>query len=195
MAAQDPRLDGLKQEADEKPITPPGLKREGSGYILRPGVYRQPGANQSADPVAMLDGTPIQRPVSQGSRSGSPSRFREHIAEMDGTSRSPPRSPPSVNTPVSATAIDSPTLGRESGVSAVTTASLADEVRRRQHLMSWNNYDPGAAVGRAGAEEEMRGTVGPKGPPAHIDEVSPDLSGSPSDGKYVVSPFGSIDRR
>lgn len=155
--------------------------------ILPSTVYKRP-SNPSADAVAMLDGTPIKRPLSQSSDSRS-SRFREHMVEMEDTSFRPPpdnagkRDPRTPDT-------DSPTLGRDSGLSG---PSLNDDVRRRQHLMSWSTYESND-VGQA--DGQMGSTMTPKSPPAARSphQVSPDMSNAPRDSKFVVSPMGSIDR-
>lgn len=83
---------------------------------------------------------------------------------------------------------DSPTLGRDSGQSG---PSLAEEVRRRQHLMS--TYDAEEAAYAHSTEGQMGATM--KGrPKARSPDVSPDLSNTPRDSRFFVSPQGSIDR-
>ncbi|KAK0306215.1 hypothetical protein LTR82_016513 [Friedmanniomyces endolithicus] len=175
------------------PSLPPGLRAEKSGGTVPAGVYRRP--DHFEDIVAMLDGTPINRPPMQAPGSRSP-RFHENIAEMEDTSsRTPPgsaRAPRSPRTPDT----DSPTLGRASDNSGRgNEPSLAGEVRRRQHLMSWNTYDPRQADQRGG-EEHSSATMVPRTPPAvrSPDQVSPDLSNMPRDSSLVVSPFGSLER-
>ena len=82
---------------------------------------------------------------------------------------------------------DSPTLGRGPGF-----AALADQVRKKQHLMLWSRYDDGAAKGSGGM-------VVPRTPPSASQvergEVSPDTTGTVRDSTFVVSPMGSLDRR
>jgi len=161
--------------------------------LLQATVYKRPN-NPSADSV-MLDGTPKQRPLSSSSSNRSP-RFPEHLAEMEDTSqRTPPRQargPGSPRTPDT----DSPTMGRDPRVSIRGQGpSLADEVRRKQHLISWNTYDPQQAA-QPTRDEDTAATVIPRTPPSarSPDQVSPDLSNTPRGSNFVVSPFGSIDR-
>lgn len=169
------------------PSLPPGMRAEAGGMALPPAVYKRP-SNPSGEAVAMLDGTPIQRPVSQSSRTSS--KFREHIAEMEDTSfhRPTPTVTSATRCPKTPET-DSPTLGRNSGLS---TTSLADQVRRRQHLMSWNSHESDPD----GAEQEMAATMTPKSPPAAMmgpEGVSPDRSQMPMDRPFVVSPMNSVD--
>ncbi|KAK5712423.1 hypothetical protein LTR15_012003 [Elasticomyces elasticus] len=178
------------------PSLPPATRSEKGEFLLPATVYQQRG-NPSADAVAMLDGTPIKRPKSQFSTSRSP-RFHEHLAEMEDTSnRTPPRPMNGSGSPQSPDT-DSPTLGRDSNVSARSNGpSLAEEVKRRQHLMSWNTYDPRQAGQQGGHEDEdPSATMVPRTPPSarSPDQVSPDMSNTPRDASFVVSPFGSVDR-
>jgi hypothetical protein len=174
----------------------PGLDKGSTGVLLPATIYKRPG-NPSADAVAMLDGTPVPRPASQTSGSRSP-RFREHIADMEDTSlaRTPPQRSETIRSTRSPET-DSPTLGRDSNLSLRGAATpLADQIRRRQHLMSWNAYDPRAATEGSTDGDQAMATIGPKTPPTarSPDKVSPDTSNSPRDPAFVVSPFGSLDR-
>ncbi|KAI7525486.1 hypothetical protein KC316_g18434 [Hortaea werneckii] len=168
---------------------PPGVRAEG-GYVTLPATVYQRGSNPSADAVPMLDGTPIHRPLSQSSRGSS--RFREHIAEMEDTSFRPvPGQAPPARSPKSPDT-DSPTLGRDSGLSG--PSSLSEQVRRKQHLMSWNSYETKLDA----ADQSMRATMTPKTPPSaqgigQAGQVSPDTSGTPVDRDFVVSPLNSLD--
>ncbi|KAK6395103.1 hypothetical protein LTR65_001292 [Meristemomyces frigidus] len=162
------------------PSLPPGVRAESAGAILPATVYKRP-SNPSADAVAMLDSTPVKRPVSQTSGSRSP-RFREHIAAMEDTSFQPrldnaaeQRSPRTPDT-------DSPTLGRDS---VLAGPSLSDDVRRKQHLMSWTSYDSGQA-GSSGSPEEQMGATMKGRPAARSPDVSPDLSNTPRDSRFVT---------
>ena len=161
----------------------PGQRAEGGTSILPPSVYQRP-PKHSEEPVTMLDSTPIQRPASRSSSSRSP-RFREHMVEMEDTSSSYDRA--------SSPSVDSPTLGRQSELTL--NASLADDVRRRQHLMSWNNYDPPHS--KAGTEDQMGATMGRRARPAARihEQASPDMSGGTRDSEYVVSPLGSLSSK
>lgn len=143
--------------------------------MLEPAICTHPTAKRTVDRVAMLDSTPItplqqcqktppaRAPIytSQSSNTSSP-RFREHFTyEMADTS---PRLPSAPSTPSDT---DSPTLGRDTGISGpVGPLTLADQVRRKQHLMSWNNYH-GAHEMEAGGEGSVEGTMGrePRTPP------------------------------
>ncbi|TKA71677.1 hypothetical protein B0A55_07689 [Friedmanniomyces simplex] len=176
------------------PSLPPGARAEKNGMFLPATVYKRP-SNPSADTVAMLDSTPIKPPQSQSSGSRSP-RFHEHVAEMEDTSSRAPPSPAKDSRGPRTPDTDSPTLGRDSNISARGKGpSLADEVRRRQHLMSWNTYDPGQAD-RRGGNEEPSATMVPRTPPTarSPEQVSPDLGNTPRDSSFVLSPFGSLHR-
>ncbi|KAI7485497.1 hypothetical protein KC351_g3896 [Hortaea werneckii] len=168
---------------------PPGVRAEGGAVTLAPTVYQRP-SNPSADAVPMLDGTPIQRPLSQSSRGSS--RFREHIAEMEDTSFRPvPGQAPPARSPKTPDT-DSPTLGRDSGLSG--PSSLSEQVRRKQHLMSWNSYETKLDAG----DQSMGATMTPKTPPAaqgngQAGQVSPDTSSTPLERDFVVSPLNSLD--
>lgn len=159
-------------------------------------VYRAPAAvnTSSTEPVAILDSTPISR-ASGGSRSP---RFREHLPEMEDTSPSQhyPSAPPPALTRITIPSTDSPTLSRLAQFPQ--QPSLADDFRRKQHLMSWNNYDSSHAHSFVGeGEAQMEATMLPKTPPATArspHQVSPDTEPGPSDGRFLVSPFGSLDK-
>lgn len=186
--------------AYKPPATPEHIKLAEAGTLLPATVYSMP--NRSADKVAMLDSRPVTKGQnSSGSRSPI---FTEHLAEMDDTSISG-RPHPSQLSPASSSD-DSPTLGRDSGFSADgnmtylhgakgRNLSLADDVRNRQHMMSWNTYDEKEA---ASAPHEMgSGMASPKSPPTQRQQspdVSPDHSSIPIDRGFVVSPFGSLER-
>ncbi|KAI7506973.1 hypothetical protein KC347_g7238 [Hortaea werneckii] len=158
-------LENMKSAGGSEQVTsgesprpvPPGVRAEGGAVTLPPTVYQRP-SNPSAEAVPMLDGMPIQRPLSQSSRGSS--RFREHIAEMEDTSFRPvPGQAPPARSPKTPDT-DSPTLGRDSGLSGPTT--LSEQVRRKQHLMSWNSYET-----KPDAENQSMGaTMTPKTPPA-----------------------------
>ncbi|KAI6861721.1 hypothetical protein KC338_g5872 [Hortaea werneckii] len=168
---------------------PPGVRAEGVAVTLPPTVYQRP-SNPSADAVPMLDSTPIQRPLSQSSRGSS--RFREHIAEMEDTSFRPvPGQAPPARSPKTPDT-DSPTLGRDSGLSG--PSSLSEQVRRKQHLMSWNSYETTLDA----EDQSMGATMTPKTPPAaqgngQAGQVSPDRSSTPLERDFVVSPLNSLD--
>ncbi|KAI6839745.1 hypothetical protein KC340_g3448 [Hortaea werneckii] len=168
---------------------PPGVRAEGR-YVTLPATVYQRGSNPSADAVPMLDGTPIHRPLSQSSRGSS--RFREHIAEMEDTSFRPvPGQAPPARSPKSPDT-DSPTLGRDSGLSG--PSSLSGQVRRKEHFMSWNSHETKLDA----ADQSMEATMTPKTPPAaqgigQAGQVSPDTSGTPVDRDFVVSPLNSLD--
>ena len=180
-------VDESRQWTPDQPLSSllPGYHANVGGVVLPGSVYKQ-RSNPSADRVAMLDGTPIKRPLSQSSGKRSP-RFTEHISEMEDTSRPSTSNGPleqrSPRTPVT----DSPTLGRVSGV------SLADETRRKQYLLSFNSYQD-SHIGQS-VEEQGSMTATMKSPPSvrSPDQVSPDLSGMPRDSTFVVSPLGSLD--
>ncbi|RMY50497.1 hypothetical protein D0865_06875 [Hortaea werneckii] len=182
-------LENLKPAGSEQTTSsesprpvPPGVRAEG-GYVTLPATVYQRGSNPSADAVPMLDGTPIHRPLSQSSRGSS--RFREHIAEMEDTSFRPvPGQAPPARSPKSPDT-DSPTLGRDSGLSG--PSSLSEQVRRKQHLMSWNSYETKLDA----ADQSMEATMTPKTPPAaqgigQAGQVSPDTSGTPVDRDFVL---------
>ncbi|KAK3072804.1 hypothetical protein LTR53_006176 [Teratosphaeriaceae sp. CCFEE 6253] len=198
-AVADPRVDdegeAAKNVGNLTPSAPPtGYSAEkGDLFLLPATVYKRPG-NPSADTMPMLDGTPLKRPLSQSSGSRTP-RFHEHLAEMEDTSPQTPRKAvPSLRSPRTPDT-DSPTIGRDSNISIRGDGpSFADEIRRRQHLMSWNTYDP--RQGSDPAENgEMSATIAPRTPPAarSPQQVSPDMSNLPRDSSFVVSPFGSLE--
>lgn len=76
---------------------------------------------------------------------------------------------------------DSPTLGRQAN-SPQRQASLAEDVRRKQHFMAWNDYGAAHVDDVGGEEHEMQATISPKSPPASATKQSP------------VSALGSLDR-
>ena len=179
----------------------PGFRAETkSGAATLPSTTYKQRPDPPIEAVAMLDSTPIKRPLSQASGSRSP-RFYEHIAEMEDTSSQRPPLPTAAKQPSSPSDTDSPTLGRDSSDGNSTHQSgqthvLADDVRRRQHLMSWNNYDASHAVNRQSIGEPMATVAAPKEPPGprQSHQVSPDTSNAPLDSTFIVSPLGSIDR-
>ena len=120
----DDVLHGLEQPFRRQDEQTAGFSPEGDIMILPPTTYRAP-PKEAAKEVRSLNSTPTQRPDSHHSCSRSP-RFREHISEVENPSSSP-------NDP-RASAMDSPTLGRPPV--PPPNASLADQVRRRQHLLS-----------------------------------------------------------
>lgn len=171
------RLEGYEM------TSPPGPLPSAVIATLPTSVYRgAPSVNRSADKVAMLDSTPISRPYS-GPRSP---RFHEHLPEMEDTSPLRSRSSPTINRITTPTE-DSPTLGR----------IVTDDVRQRRHLLLWNNYDPSHASTDRNHMHEMEATIVPKTPRATArspQQVSPDTEPGPSDGRFMVSPFGSLER-
>lgn len=192
-SVEGPTSPGGTVEAYEMVRSPESAK--GLGITFPAGVYQGPHVHRSADKVAMLDSTPIPRPDSRISGGSRSPRFKEHLSEMEDTS--PVHTSPAltggtnrVTTPTS----DSPTLGHHSGFSST---SMADAVRKRQHLMSWNNYD--AQHASQPDDSGVEATMAPKSPPAQAarspQQVSPDADPGPSDGRFVVSPHGSVDSR
>ncbi|KAK4507728.1 hypothetical protein PRZ48_001463 [Zasmidium cellare] len=148
--------------------TPPGLRAEGGrGTRIPAGVLRPP---------QMLDSKAVG-----GSRE---SVFLEHVSEMEDTSQGRPVT--QITSPYSTKAGESPTLGHPSG----STTSLADETRRRQHLLYWNNYDQGQ-LSDQDARGQMSATMMPKTPPTArtAPQISPDNSGVGRDSSFVVSPL------
>lgn len=169
-------------------------------YFL-PSTTYQPPSHSPAEPIPMLDSTPVPRNTSR-----SP-RFHEHISELADTSS--PTPVPSFNTTtkrwgsVLYTDRDSTTLGNPQTEAILPSQdSRMDEARVRQqqlHLMSWNNYDDaraaelqgggvGATIGRGEVQQGGNRSVKKQG------EVSPDESDSPLDRKFIVSPMGTLDR-
>lgn len=149
----------------------------------------------------MLDSTPI----APRSTSRSP-RFHEHISELADTS-----SPPPVLTPgppnkrwgsVLYSNKDAAALGLSQAGTAVMDSRL-DEARKRQqqlHMMSWNNYDEGrfaelqGDVGATIGQGKARPSNNNRDAQAKAEDVSPDDSESPLDGKFIVSPTGSLGK-
>jgi len=181
------------------PSHPTGdVKASSPGPYLLPATTYQPEKRSSAEPVPMLDSTPVQR-----TKSRSP-RFHEHIAEMADTSSPPPTLTPGVSkkrwgsvlyagtkAPNFGSAESNPTLSGNDG--------RLEEARRRQqqlHFMSWNNYDEGrvaepqgnvaATIGGEKPRPTERGLVRKEG------EVSPDETDSPVDPRFIMSPLGSL---
>jgi hypothetical protein len=169
-------------------------------YFL-PSTTYQPPSHPSAEPIAMLDSTPVLR-----NKPRSP-RFHEHISELADTS-----SPAPIPTPNAGTTQWSggTYLNGDAASSNVPRTEVIlsgynvrlDEARRRQeqlHLMSWNNYDNnratelqdggfGATVGQGETQRGGDGMHGKEG------EVSPDHSESPLDREFIVSPMGILDK-
>ena len=190
-------IDAGRLEPDRPPPSlPPGMRAEGCGVMLPATMYTRP-SNPSGDVVAMLDGTPIQRPPLSQTSSGT-SKFHEHIAEMEDTSSRPGTSSTAEQRRPRTPNTDSPTLGRGSGLSGPSMA-MADEVRRKQHMMSWSTYETSVLEQNANRGERVGATMTPKSPsaarnPDSPEKVSLDTSSLPKDSGFVMSPFGSIDR-
>ena len=183
---------GLKAAGQESPQAP-GVRAEGGLFVKPAPPYMYP-PQASAEDIAMLDSTPIYRPISRSSRSRSP-RFHEHLAELEDSGSQRALSPGRRgNSPI----LDSPTVGRMH--QPILSSSLADDVRRRQHIMSWNNHQPDVVDD---VDDSVEAMIGPRSPPANKslpsvrspEKVSPDLSSEPRDSKFVVSPLGSSDGR
>ncbi|KAK6439240.1 hypothetical protein LTR95_004555 [Oleoguttula sp. CCFEE 5521] len=194
---------GIKSPDEQKsyagyPASGARMSEASEGGILLPASVYHPAANRSADPIPMLDSTPIQRATTSSSSTSShrAPRSVEHIAELADTS--PPVTPPRfvVQREPSTPSADSPTLGRaRTGASA---AGLADAVRRDQHLMSWNNYSDRHVESAEHGEVGATMSPGKERPGERREEeagVSPDLSKTPIDRGFVVSPLGSLDRK
>ena len=157
-SVEGPTSPGGTVEAYEMVRSPEIAK--GLGITFPVGVYQ--GVNRSADKVAMLDSTPIPRPDSRMSGGSRSPRFKEHLSEMEDTS--PVHPSPALSsgtTRITTTTSDTPTLGHHSGFSST---SMADAVRRQQHLMSWNNYD--AQHASQPDDSGIEATMAPKSPPA-----------------------------
>jgi hypothetical protein len=194
-------------------ITPKALRPDTMPYhpaedaksppFFLPATTYQPPAHSSLEVIPMLDSTPVPR-----SKSRSP-RFHKHISELEDTSSPPPIATPNATTRRWGSVLyadrDSTTLGNPQTTAIRPDVNeRLDEARRRQeqlHLMSWNNYednraaqmlDGGAGVGATGGREQTpqngNGVSGQQG------EVSPDLSDSPLDRKFIISPMGTLDR-
>lgn len=178
---------GSSNQTEQKPTaTPPGLRAEGGPMILPAAVYRRPRAEETP----MLDSTPVERQTSPSSGSRSP-RFHEHLSELEDT-RSPSMSTQSHRAP--SVIVDSPTLGRQA--QPMPRMSLTEQVRRKKHLMSWNNYDPQSVGGRDRGDDGMEATMQPsksRPSPRSDNQISPDSTNEPSEGRFNVSPFGSLD--
>lgn len=75
--------------------------------------------------------------------------------------------------------------------------------RPTTHLMSWNNYDGKHASsmrGESNIEEAVTANMSTSKSPPNVrgadsdkHQVSPDLSSSPLDRSFIVSPMGSVD--
>ena len=168
-------------------MPPPGVRAEG-GPIMLPATVYKPPSKPARNEVPMLESTPIKQQDSQTSGSRSP-RFREYLPELDDTSST--SHVQRISSPIN----DSPTLGRY--FEPTSNVSLADKVTRRQHMMSWNNYDASLADSNAQGDENMEGTMGPKRLPSarSPEQVSPELGNEPRDSKFVVSPLRNLVRR
>ncbi|OQO04182.1 hypothetical protein B0A48_10792 [Cryoendolithus antarcticus] len=172
---------------------------EGSeGGILLPASVYHPATNRSADPIPMLDSTPVVRATTSSLSASSHRgpRFVEHISELADTSAPVTPARFVAQRASSTLSADSPTLGRaRTGASA---AGLADAVRRDQHLMSWNNYSDRHVESAEHGEVGATMSPGKERPGERRQEeagVSPDLSKTPIDRGFVVSPLGSLDRK
>ena len=178
-----------------------------AGFEMQSTGYRR-DSQRLADAVAMLDGTPVPAPSSVSNGSRSP-RFREHMSELEDTSSytAPPTPPLPAHKRLSrlSTAMDrdSPTLGGQPADPPGQNLS-ASAPKPRDHMMSWNNYDEKHTFQTSGANDAGE-AVGatmmtaakslPKAlsPGSDKHQVSPDLSSTPLDRSFVVSPFGSVD--
>lgn len=154
----------------------------------------------------MLDGTPVLRSKSTASGGSRSPRFREHFSELEDTSSYPaPHTPP---VPVhkrlsrlSTATHDSPTLGKTASGEGPAEPT-PEGGKPRQHLMSWNNYDETHAIEADeigdNSQDAITATMTtpksmPKArSPEDKHQVSPDLSGSPLDRNFIVSPMGSV---
>ncbi|KAF2159134.1 hypothetical protein M409DRAFT_61086 [Zasmidium cellare ATCC 36951] len=176
MVTGDKRADHFS-ELEGHSSTPPGLRAEGGrGKRIPAGTLRPP---------QMLDSRAAGGVGGAGAASRS-SVFLEHMSEMEDTSQGRPTTT-SVTSPYSFKAGESPTLGHPAG----STTSLADETRRRQHLLYWNNYDSGQLNDQEG-RGQMSATMVPKTPPSAArtaPQISPDNSGAARDSSFVVSPL------
>jgi hypothetical protein len=160
------------------PPLPPGAGRPESGRsMLVPMYFQRP--SHAGDEIDL----PFMRPASTASgNSGSRSSiFREHLEDLEehyfrrppSSLNSPGRSPRTPNS-------ESPTLGRPG---AASTQSLADDTRRRRHLLSWSSEDAALAE-----EQEMQGQG--RAPPHGTTLASPGLN-APMDPKFVPRPLSS----
>ena len=118
---------------------PPGIRAESGLATLPATIYQQP-QKLPPEEVAVPYGAPIRRPESRDSGSRSP-RFHEHLVELDD-----PLS--ETLSKRGASQIDSPTLGRHPELKE--TMSLANNLRRQQHLMTRSNYEPGQTNSNSG---------------------------------------------
>nr|OQO20023.1 hypothetical protein B0A51_13843 [Rachicladosporium sp. CCFEE 5018] len=174
------------------------MSEASEGGILLPASIYHPTANRSADPIPMLDSTPVRRATTSSSSTSShrAPRFVEHISKLADTS--PPVTPPrfvAQLAPLTPSA-DSPTLGRDRTRASV--AGLADAERRDQHLMSWNNYSDRHVESAEHGELGATMSPGKDRPGERRQEeagVSPDLTKTPIDRGFVVSPLGSLERK
>ena len=121
----------------------PDVRAEGGPMILPSLAYQQ---RPKPSPKGSIS-TQIMRPSSSESGSRSP-RFHEHLHERNGCSSRPRDNR-------GALANDSPTLGRLPAPGS--NASLADDIRHRQHLMPSSDYDP--ALKNPGTDGVERMTV------------------------------------
>ncbi|KAM0718507.1 hypothetical protein Q7P37_005577 [Cladosporium fusiforme] len=176
-------------------------------YFLPATTYR-PQAHNTPEPIAQLDGTPVSTP---GSRSRSP-RFHEHISELEDTS-SPQAAISSSSGNTNAKAQrrwgsvlyankDSPTPGLPDPQpdGSLGREAMMNDARRRQealHEATMGGHGPdGRAAGGSGIGKSRPGERRAGGETARKEgEVSPDMSGSPLDRSFIVSPMGSLERR
>lgn len=167
-----------------QPPTGPKNEREDGVEMLPATVYQRPQGT-TLDAVPMLDSTPIMRPIPGQPSSRSP-RFHEHLAELDNTtSTAYPQQ--RISSPTS----DSPTLGRNSEHGSAPP--LANAVRPRQHMMSWNAYNNHFPESGGG----MEATMGPRRLPSDrsVQQVSPESASQSLDSRFTVSPLSSLNRR
>ncbi|KAL1583660.1 hypothetical protein WHR41_07733 [Cladosporium halotolerans] len=141
----------------------------------------------ASDPVPLLDSTPI----APRSTSRSP-RFREHISELEDTSSPPPR-----------TKRWGSVLYAENPPAppAENPDEMLEEARRRQQRLRFMALEAQrGGAGNAGGNEAVGGEKAPPGVrragsgSGKEGEVSPDLSGSPLDRSFMVSPMGSLGK-
>lgn len=162
-------------------ITTPGLRAE----TMPPSI-----SNASTDIITMLNGMSIPRPLSQSSTS---SRFREHLADLDDTwSYTGYEGTPMVP---SRSQTDSPTLGR-GPESPPSTTSLADEVRRKQHLGSWTSNAPTQLSHYTAYHDGLATRSTPRTPPStrNAGQASPAASSRWIEYDYPSGAGSSADR-
>lgn len=146
----------------------------------------------------MLDSTPI----APRSASRSP-RFHEHISKLADTSSPPPDLTPGPPNKRWGSVLYADRDAAALGLSQAGTDSRLDEARKRQqqlHMMSWNNYDEGrfaelqGDVGATTGKGKARPGNTDRGAEGKGEDVSPDVSESPLDRKFIVSPMGSLGK-